>query len=224
MASYHDAIRLRLAAGAKSGSELAKEIGVSQPTASRALASLGDEVIQLGQRRWSRYVLRDHARGVQDIPIYRVDAQGHIKCLGILIPVRPDGYVMQQADGHRLHSDGLPWWLMDMKRRFLGRAYALRHAADLGLPQSLNEWSDAHALRALLVHGHDVVGNLLLGDLARNRFITSQQPEAIAMDAKPAHYTHLALAASTGQMPGSSAGANNPNSPPTPTPMTDLGM
>lgn len=211
MISHQDAIRLRLAAGPRSGSELAKDLGVSQPTASRALSSIAREVIQIGQRRWSQYVLRDLSRGLNDIPVYRVDAQGQIKPLGLLIPVRPDGYVMSQTDGKQIHSDGMPWWLTDMKPQgFLGRAYAHRYSAELGLPPSLKEWSDAHAVRALLVHGHDLVGNLLLGDIARDKFLTAAPPQAIGMDAKALHYAQLAEDASSGASPGSSAGGEQP--------------
>ena len=35
------------------------------------------------------------------------------------------------------------------------------------LPSNLKEWTDNHALRALLVHGHDGVGNLLVGPTSR---------------------------------------------------------
>lgn len=211
MISHQDAIRLRLAAGPRSGSDLAKDLGVSQPTASRALSSIASEVIQIGQRRWSQYVLRDLSRGLNDIPVYRINAQGQIKPLGHLIPVRPDGYVMTQTDGKQIHSDGMPWWLTDMKPQgFLGRAYAHRYSAELGLPPSLKEWSDTHAMRALLFHGHDLVGNLLLGDIARDKFLTAAPPQAIGMDAKALHYAQLAEDASSGASPGSSAGGEQP--------------
>lgn len=81
---------------------------------------------------------------------------------------------MRQEDGVTLHSDGLPWWLFDMHPQgYLGRAYAARHGAELGLPERLTDWKDTHALRALIAQGHDVVGNLLLGDIARSRFLAA---------------------------------------------------
>ena len=102
------------------------------------------------------------------MPVFRVDAQGKLTELGVLTPVRPDGFVLTQADGLQVHSDGLPWWLLDMlPQGYLGRAYAAHHGATLGLPSNLKEWTDNHALRALLVHGHDGVGNLLVGPTSR---------------------------------------------------------
>ena len=75
---------------------------------------------------------------------------------------------------------GLPWWLSDMRPQgLLGRAYAHQHANGLGLPPDVRHWSDTDALRALLSNGGDAVGNLLLGDLARDRFVHSPTPSAV---------------------------------------------
>ena len=165
MTLHADAIRLRLAMGPKSGSQIATEIGLSQPTVTRALAAMGNEVFKIGQKRSSRYLLRDSSRGFGDVPVFRVDATGKVKELGTLVPVRSDGFVFTRSDDVQIHSDGLPWWLLDMRPQgFLGRAYAARFGAELGLPNTLKEWTDSHAIRALLVHGHDLVGNLLIGN------------------------------------------------------------
>ncbi len=206
-----DAIRLHLSAGPRSSRQLADILGVSQPTISRALAELGGEVVRVGSSRAIQHTLRDTARGLPDIPIYRVDLAGQIRRLGMLIPVRPEGFVMCQDDGLTVHSDGLPWWLFDMRPQgYLGRAYAARHGGELGLPERLIDWTDTHALRALLVHGHDSVGNLLLGDLARSRFLAAPAPELIMEERKTEEYARLALEAARGEIPGSSAGGEQP--------------
>lgn len=211
MSEHLNAIRLLLAAGPQAAQQLIEKIGISQPTLSRALNRLGDEVVRLGAARSIQYTLRDTGRGVTDMPIYRVNAEGQVIHLGTLIAVRPQGFVMRQADGVTLHSDGLPWWLFDMRPQgFLGRAYAARHATALGLPARLSDWSDEHALRALLAHGHDVVGNLLLGDLARDRFLSTPLPVPIAQQDKAEVYRQLALDAASGEMAGSSAGGEQP--------------
>jgi hypothetical protein len=47
---------------------------------------------------------------------------------------------MEQADNICLHSDGLPWWLFDMRPQgYLGRAYASRFSTELGLPANPEE-------------------------------------------------------------------------------------
>jgi len=211
MPSHADTIRRRLSAGPLSARQLIEKLGVSQPTISRALTGLGDEVVRIGAAQSIQYALRDATRGLPDIPIYRVDAEGRIRPLGTLVPVRPEGFVMCQEDGTTLHSDGLPWWLFDMRPQgYLGRAYAARHGAELGLPDRLTDWTDTHALRALLVHGHDVVGNLLLGNSARDRFLAAPVPDPVTEEQKAEEYARLALEAACGETTGSSAGGEQP--------------
>jgi hypothetical protein len=211
MSVHLDALRLLLATNPQSAQQLIEKMGISQPTLSRALSRLGDEVVRLGAARSIQYTLRDTGRGLSDIPVYRVTSEGQIRNLGSLVPVRPQGFVMRQVDGATLHSDSLPWWLFDMRPQgFLGRAYAAHHAAALGLPAKLNDWRDEHALRALLAHGHDVVGNLLMGDLARDRFLSAPLPVPIVQQDKAEVYRQLALDAASGEVAGSSAGGEQP--------------
>ena len=211
MTQLAEAIRSRLSAGPLPARQLIEKIGISQPTLSRTLLVLGTEIIRIGAARSIQYALRDSKRGLPDIPIYRVNAEGQIHQLGTLTPVRPDGFVMRQADGVTLHSDGLPWWLFDMRPQgYLGRAYAARHGTELGLPTRLADWTDTHALRALLIHGHDGVGNLLLGEISRDRFLAAPLPDPITVQQKPGEYARLALAAAHGEIAGSSAGGEQP--------------
>lgn len=211
MSLHLDKLRILLAAGPQSAQQLIEKMGISQPTLSRALSRLGNEVVRLGAARSMQYTLRDMARGLADFPVYRVSAEGQIRELGTLVAVRPQGFVMRQTDGKTLYSEGLPWWLFDMRPQgFLGRAYAERHAATLGLPARLGDWMDEHALRALLVHGHDVVGNLLLGDLTRERFLSVSHPAPVPESQKAEVYRQLAADAASGEVAGSSAGGEQP--------------
>lgn len=207
MADHADTLRLHLAKGPLTAKKIADYMEVSQPTVSRTIAVLGDEVLRFGAGPSIQYTLRDTTRGFGAIPVHRVAADGTLHRLGVLVPVRPEGFVMREEEGGARHSHGLPWWLMDMcPQGFLGRAYAERHAATLGLPPRLSEWSDAHMLRALIAHGHDVVGNLLLGDLARQRFLEAPPPASV----DPADYPRYAEIAERGDLPGSSAGGEQP--------------
>ena len=46
MPTHADLLRLRLAAGPQSGTQMAKDLGISQPTVSRALAAMAGEVAE----------------------------------------------------------------------------------------------------------------------------------------------------------------------------------
>ncbi|GHU38630.1 transcriptional regulator [Betaproteobacteria bacterium] len=128
---------------------------------------------------------------------------------------------MRRDDGVTRHSDGLPWWLLDMRPQgYLGRTFAARYGDELGLPEQITEWTDTHALRALLAQGHDVVGNLLLGDVARARFLAS--PEPVPNLVTDEDYARLAHEVASGEPPGSSAGGEQPKF--TAVTMTPLGI
>ena len=206
-AAHADRIRSLLAQGPASARQLIDYIGVSQPTLSRAIAGMGSEIVRIGAARSIQYALRDVTRGFAEVPIYRVSAEGKMRRLGMLVPVRPDGFVMLQDEGETRHYHSLPWWVQDMRPAgFLGRAFATRFATELGLPAKLNEWTDAHALRALIHHGDDLIGNLLLGDIAHSHFIYARPPVPIAESDYPA----LAEAVERGEVAGSSAGGEQP--------------
>ncbi|HHA2007977.1 TPA: type II toxin-antitoxin system HipA family toxin YjjJ [Enterobacter mori] len=208
MTDRFETIRQLLRQGPTSVRQLTDIMGISQPTISRAMKALGDEVVRIGTGPSIHYVLRDAFRGFSSAPIYRITEEGQIKPLGRLIPVYPDGFVMEQTDNVCLHSDGLPWWLFDMRPQgYLGRAYASRYSSELGLPANPDNWADSDVIRALLAHGHDAVGNLLIGEQARNHFV--EMPLPVAVDRATA-YPSLALAVSSGEAPGSSAGGEQP--------------
>lgn len=209
MSRHSDSLRLLLGQRPMTARQLVENTGLSQPTVSRALAQLSEEIVRIGSGTAIQYAIRDYSRGLEEMPVWRVSDAGQIHKMGTLIPVRPQGFVMIEGDGLGIHSDGLPWWMFDMRPQgYLGRAYATSHAANLGLPQNPENWTETHALKALLAHGDDVVGNLLLGNIARDRFLALPAPTPIA-DRDEA-YPRLALAAGAGEIPGSSAGGEQP--------------
>lgn len=211
MSTHAERLRILLSSGPVSPRVLLEKLGTSQPTLSRALAVLGDDLVRIGSARSIQYALRDPSRGFASFPVYRIDPLGRLVRLGVLTPIRPEGFVMHQDDGKALYSEGLPWWLLDMRPQgFLGRAYAASHSTLLGLPTNVSEWSDTHALRALLGHGQDPAGNLLLGDVAREHFLNASLPPPVAPESKPHEYAQLARAAMLGDVATSSAGGEQP--------------
>ena len=208
MANRTEAIRLQLQQSPMTAKQLTEKIGVSQPTLSRALTSMESDIIKIGAGPSIHYALKHPHRGFREAPIYRISEAGKIKLLGILIPVYPQGFVMYQNDGIIHHSDGLPWWLFDMRPQgYLGRAFASAFSSELGISSNPENWQDDDVIRALLTHGHDSVGNLLIGEKAKEQFLTMPTPTPIDRDQ---HYPQLALSSSLGEVPGSSAGGEQP--------------
>lgn len=187
-------------------------MGISQATLSRAIQSLGNQIIRFGRYRSIHYALRRPLLAMPDAPIYRITPEGRVEALGQLSPVQPTGYVMTNADGSASHSEGFPWWLDDMRPQgFLGRAFVAAQAETLGLPPRLGDWQEEHTLRALLSQpGNDAVGNLILGDAGRQHFLQRPEPVALPSAGLTAAYAERARQALSGETPASSAGGEQP--------------
>ena len=69
MPLHADSLRLHLGRGPATPRSLQEKLGLSQPTLSRALGRLGDEVVRLGAARSIQYLLRDRNRGFVDLPL-----------------------------------------------------------------------------------------------------------------------------------------------------------
>jgi hypothetical protein len=197
--------------GALSSAELQAQLGVSQPTVSRAMAPLiqSGEVQKVGAARKQRYVLprtvHDVGRG---IPVMRIDAQGQPSPFARMVPLAGGAVWVDEEDGLSKRFDGLPWFLDDMRPQgFMGQTFAHSHP-DLQLGNDPRYWSDDDVLRALALYGDDLPGNLVVGEPAFARFHTL--PERASRAASSADYPALADAAMQGTLGGSSAGGEQP--------------
>lgn len=198
--------------GPLSAADLYRRLGVSQPTLSRCARGCGDAVLRLGRARQTRYARRREVGGESRFALYRVSRAGLLEQWGMLHPVMPEGYVVEHQTLDRLeHFDGLPWYMQDMRPQgFLGRAFARRYAARLGLPEDVNLWSDDQTLRALAAMGNDCVGNLLVGEEAASAFLAQPVPESLTVEQRPSEYPKFAGLALAGETAGFSAGGEQP--------------
>lgn len=214
-----DLLRLR---SPQSAAELAAALEISQPTLSRLVAS-SERVIRIGNARAARYVLsREIARAGHAWPLYRIDAYGHAETLGELRAVHGDGFHFQSArplpaflggDFANGLFPGLPWFLDDQRPQgFLGRTFARRVAADIGASEELTRWRPDDVVLALLRHGDDQPGDLVLGEPAlQNALQHALVPEgAMPVAERQTRYPLLAEAVLRGENPGSSAGGEQP--------------
>lgn len=208
--------------GPLTAAALAQALGVSQPTVSRRLAAAGDGIVRIGRARASRYALaRAIGRVGSHWPLHRIRADGQPETLGELRALHGGGFHFaprqplpawlqgEFADGL---FPGLPWFLDDLRPQgFLGRAFARRIAADIDAPADLARWSSDDVVLALLRHGSDLPGDLVLGDAALQRALQAMlAPAAIATSERATRYPALADAALAGEDIGSSAGGEQP--------------
>jgi hypothetical protein len=202
--------------------ELADRLDVSQPTISRGLNRLAGKVVRIGLGRASRYSL---ARPINRLgsrwPLYRINAEGRPEHLGDLFSImaghwylhspEPRQALMQNEFREGVYPD-LPWFLEDLKPQgFLGRAFVQAHAEELDVPAELTAWNSDHVLAALLRHGDNLPGDLVVGDDALESALHELvNPLCIAPDERPDKYPRMAASALRGQSVGSSAGGEQP--------------
>lgn len=210
------ALRVRRVASAR---ELGLALNSSQPTVSRGLASLGAQVVRIGQGRNTRYAATRNLRGLGDRwPLYCIDGNGRPQTFGQLIALYGDGCLVLPAEPvdwlQGEFSDGLfpglPWFLDDMRPQgFLGRLFGQRCAPELGLDPDILRWNEDAVLTALLLRGDDGPGNFVLGDQALNRSLGATL-SIIPPAARSQRYAVLAEATLAGEQVGSSAAGEQP--------------
>lgn len=211
------------AANTASAEDLRRALGASQPTLARRIAELGDRVVAIGASRRRRYAVARAVWGGQARwPLYRIDSAGAAARFGVLHALQGDRWFVdfdgdEPCFAHDEFRDGLypdlPWFLLDVRPQgFLGRAFARRHAAELDVGIDPERWSADAVLMAMLRHGDDLPGNLVVGDLAlrqaQQRMLTP--PDAVPESARGERYARMAQAAADGKSPGSSAGGEQP--------------
>ncbi len=212
--------------GPESASALARRLGVSTPTVTRALSKLEDAIVTIGKGRSSRCALY---RDVRDLghawPLYRIDRDGRPELLGRiealhgryrwrLVPEHPLPLFMRGEFAEGLYED-LPWFLQALRPQgYLGRESVRFFADDIGAPQDISRWQADDILSGLLHFGVDLTGNLLL-----QHGLAQQNPTSILKQDLAAYdphnmrsYLYPIYANESDQLdqPGSSAAGEQP--------------
>ena len=202
---------LRRQGGVATSAELQAALGVSQPTVSRALKFLiqTGQLQKVGAARSARYVLPRAVAGVgAEVRVMRVGVQGQATPFARLLPLAGGAFWVDEADGVSARHGGLPWFLDHMRPQgFMGRTFAHAHP-ELQLGSDPQHWSGDDVLRALSLFGEDLPGNLIVGEVAFQRFHTLAA-RASRVDSA-ADYPALAELAMQGSLGGSSAGGEQP--------------
>ncbi|MBW2256124.1 MAG: type II toxin-antitoxin system HipA family toxin YjjJ [Deltaproteobacteria bacterium] len=202
--------------GPTKGPVLSDELGISQPTLSRLLRENRGRILVVGRARATRYALRRAIPGVASpIPVSEIREPGESpRLLFELHPVEPDGfYAMARAPGEtsRFYDD-LPFFLQDLRPAgFLGRLVPRQHP-ELGFPDDILLWSANHTLRYLTEHGWNLVGAIIVGDVAYREYLANvaSPPDVIHPSDRADQYARLAADVLRFGLVGSSAAGEQP--------------
>jgi hypothetical protein len=203
--------------------DIARALGVSQPTVSRLIAAAGNDVVRIGKARAARYALaRRIGRLGSNWPFYCIDASGKPKSLGRLHAIGSDQFLFMSAEPGCAftHGDfasgvfpGLPWFMADQRPQgFLGRAFAHRHARELNVRDDVVLWSDDDVVVALLRYGAEAPGHLVLGEENLQAALRHaiEEPDTVPAAEREHHYPQRAMAALRGDVVESSAAGEQP--------------
>lgn len=205
--------------------DLAQDLGVSLATLHRMLQEQRVQVLATGKASRTRYALRKPLRGdAADVPLYEVGVDGQATALARLALVYPQGSRMDLSgsvwplvdtsrDGW---WDGLPYPLYDMRPQgYLGRQIARAHHRPWAVSSNPDEWSDDDVVYVLSHSGHDVSGNLIMGDPAFEQWQRGKldPPEPIRARAVARAFAGLAEEAVNAGVAGSSAAGEFPKFP-----------
>lgn len=214
------------AGGALAAQALADRLGVDRSTISRGLGRMGENVVTLGAARRARYALRRPVRSAGDRwPIYRIDAMGRSHEWARLHALHGGFWIEWSGEApawaERVFDregflNGFPFFLGDLRPQgFLGRQQARRVAELLRLPADPRQWGDDDTLVFLQAEGSDLPGDLVVGDLPMRRVLARvmepvSEGEVVDETMRVRRYPELAALASSGGLPGSSAGGEQP--------------
>ncbi len=196
--------------------QLQDKTGLSQTVVARQLRELGDRIIKVFNGRPPIYALTTNAFGADDnLLICMVDAYGHNTAVATLRPLAHGGFFVQESvgipplllgeKGNGVYED-LPYFLYDLRPQgFLGRqiATSLAKQSDT-FPSNPEKWNNNHIGRYLVSNGDDLPGNLKFGQQAYLR-----TPRKL-IETTPDDYPALAESVLAGEIPGSSAGGEQP--------------
>lgn len=190
--------------------------GLSQAAVSRQLRRMGHRVVTVRSGRTPQYVMTRNAFGSNDrLPLAVVDACGDRVLVAHVRPLVTGGFYLEPCGemappllgdrGDGLYDD-LPYFLQDMgPQGFIGRQIAKElHARCPEFPSDTKWWTTDHIGRFLIANGDDLPGNFAFGEQALLR--VRRNPVAI----DDAEYPRLAERAMRGEVPGSSAGGEQP--------------
>ncbi len=202
--------------GPSTSKEIQAATGLSQSSVARRLKEMGDSVVQIQDGRLIKYAATCNAFGADDrIPLGAIDPAGKVKVVAYIRPLSHGGFFLEPVDlisplllgerGNGLYDD-LPYFLYDLRPQgFLGRQIAREIAKwSDDFPSDPRRWTTMHIGKYLISNGDDLPGNFIFGEQAFIRIRRKAIPVTID------DYPRLAENVMKGELPGSSAGGEQP--------------
>lgn len=211
--------------GPAKAEDIARDLGVSQPTVSRMLNASALMIARVGGSKNTLYGYRRQIRQIGElpIPIYIVDEHGNAAPFGVMHGVMPEGYLVDTKKNPwplehatKRHFYSIPYFIQDMRPQgFMGRSFARAHAEALGVSDKPERWTDDQIMVVLAMHGEDLPGNLLVGDISYRRWVshaTSLRNGVGIINEEDIgqHYVEMAEKSMSDGAAGSSAGGEFP--------------
>lgn len=207
-------LRQILSSRALGPKELLQGLDISQPTLSRLINSLANEIVVMGKGRATRYGLpRKIHNQASRFPVYTIDPRGDARLYGHLTALQGGQYWWEDGNAQGELFTQLPWFLLDLQLTGFGaRSFAYRHSDTLGLPRKLADWSEEDMLYATSRRGEDRSGNLLIGEesLAHYFEMARNIVPALDLEARSWKYPQLAQKALAGELSAAQLGGEQP--------------
>jgi hypothetical protein len=209
-------IKQYLSSGPATSKEIQVHMGLSQPTVARKLRSIKENIVSIDSGRSPVYALTKNVFGQGDkLPLAMVDVYGNTVLAAIIRPLAHGGFFVETRTGapsvllgnnkNGLYDD-LPYFLLDLcPQGFLGRKIAeqLARHSDF-FPSDPRLWNTDQIGRYLVSNGDDLPGNFKFGQQALDRI--RRKP----ISTNESEYPYLADSVMSGEIPGSSAGGEQP--------------
>lgn len=201
--------------GPASGSDIARGLGISQATFSRAAVLVRDRLAVVGRGRSLRYAaLRSVPETPSSLPLYEIDETGGARRLATVHTLDPRGFLVDPSvpDGPTGLYEDVPYFLNELRPAgFLGRLIPARHP-DLDVPRDIGHWTSDHTIEYLARYGWDMPGALILGDAAFQMHLAAAAARRDAVDRRQRarKYPRMAEDVLAVGPPGSSAAGEQP--------------
>lgn len=197
--------------GSLTAKEITEQLQINQSTLSRRLTKI-PEIVKIGQSRSTRYILPRPLDNQWSFPLYQINEAGNAEKAGTLYSIWPgESCAVETASGQSLIYDVMPWFLTDMRPQgFLGRAWGRDMNAALHFPDDIKKWTGSQTLVALARAGDETVGNIIIGDMAYQKWFRKPEEIPVPEIDKIQVYERLARRSLAGEEIDSSAGGEQP--------------